>query len=250
MTKSIFIATTEPYSGKSVVALGLVNMVLGKTSRIAYFKPIINIDPLDGKDNHIKTVIDYFGLDLRYEDTYAYTRSNVMREMENEGNGDMMNTIIRKFKKLEDQYDFTVVEGSDFIGEGTAFEFDLNISIAKNLSAPVLAVSSGENKTTAEIVSSVLNLLRNFHSREVQVLAVVINRVKPEQAEDVRQLLATTSNNGTIMAVIPENKALASPSMKEIFENLGGELLAGEAQLTNQVDHFVTGAMNVPNFLN
>jgi phosphate acetyltransferase len=250
MTKSIFIATTEPYSGKSVVALGLVNMVLGKTRRIAYFKPIINIDPLDGKDTHIKTVIDYFGLDLRYEDTYAYTRPHVMREMENEGHGDMMNTIIRKFKKLEDQYDFTVIEGSDFIGEGTAFEFDLNISIAKNLSAPVLAVSSGENKTTAEIVSAVLNLLRNFHSREVQVLAVVINRVKPEQVEDVRQLLATTLNDGTIMAVIPENKALASPSMKEIYENLGGELLAGEGQLANQVDHFVTGAMNVPNFLN
>src|SRR3954451_720723 len=106
MTKSIFIATTEPYSGKSVVALGLVNMVLGKTRRIGYFKPVINIDPLDGKDTHIKTVIDYFGLDLQYEDTYAYTRPQAMREMENDGDSDMMNTIIRKFKKLEDHYDF------------------------------------------------------------------------------------------------------------------------------------------------
>jgi len=250
MTKSIFIATTEPYSGKSVVALGLVNMLLGKTKRIAYFKPIINVDPFDGKDPHIKTVIDYFGLDLQYEDSYAYTRSHAMREMENEGQGDMMNTVIRKYKKLEDQYDFTVIEGSDFIGEGTAFEFDLNISIAKNLSAPVVTVSSGENKTTAEIVSAVLNVLRNFNSREVQVLAVVVNRVKVEQADDVRQLLNATSNNGTVMAVIPEHKALASPSMKEIYENLGGELLVGEAQLSNQVDNFVTGAMNVPNFLN
>ncbi|HEX8426831.1 phosphate acetyltransferase, partial [Hymenobacter sp.] len=34
-----------------------------------------------------------------------------------------------------------------------------------------------------------------------------------------------------------------------IQEQLGGKLLFGEAQLTNQVDHFITGAMQVPNFL-
>ena len=250
MTKSVFIATTEPYSGKSIVALGLVNMLLGKTKRPAYFKPIINIDPADGKDGHIETIINYFALDIRYNDTFAFTRSQVLREMEDEGQGSMMNTIIRKFKKLEDEYDFTVVEGSDFLGEGTAFEFELNLSIAKNLASPVIIVSSGEHKTTAEMVSAVLNVLRNFHSREVQVLAVIVNKVDASQEEDVRQLLSQSITDGTILAVIAANKALASPSMKEIYESLGGELLFGETQLNNQVDNFVTGAMNVPNFLN
>jgi phosphate acetyltransferase len=96
----------------------------------------------------------------------------------------------------------------------------------------------------------VLNVLRNFTAREVQVLAVIVNKVKPEQAGDVRELLLNAFNNSTIVAVIPENKALSSPSMKEIFENLDGELLIGEQQLNNQVDNFVIGAMNVPNFLN
>lgn len=250
MTKSIFIATTEAYSGKSIVALGLVNMLLGKAKRIGYFKPIINVDPVEGKDVHIETVIDYFDLDIAYENTYAYTRQDVMREMENEGQGNMMNTIIRKFKSLEEQYDFTVVEGSDFLGEGTAFEFDLNLSIAKNLSAPIIIVSTGENRSTAEIITAVLNVLRNFQAREVQVLAVFVNKVKAEQVEDVRQLLQAQLAEGLILAVIPENKALASPSMKEIYESLGGELLFGEQLLSNQVDHFVTGAMHVPNFLN
>lgn len=250
MTKSIFIATSEAYSGKSIVALGLVNMLLGKTKRIAYFKPVINIDPLDGKDSHIETIIRYFDLDINYADTYAFTRTQVMHEMESEGQGGMMNTIIHKFKKVEEEYDFTVIEGSDFLGEGTAFEFELNLSIAKNLNTPVIIVSSGENKTIAEIVSAVLNLLRNFQTREVQVLAVVVNKVKPEQLNDVRELLTTQLANGIILAVIPVNKELASPNMKEIFENLGGTLLFGASQLTNQVDNFVTGAMNVPNFLN
>ena len=38
--------------------------------------------------------------------------------------------------------------------------------------------------------------------------------------------------------------------MKEILEQLGGKLLFGEAQLNNQVDNFVTGAMQLPHFLN
>ncbi|WP_317128440.1 phosphate acetyltransferase [Hymenobacter radiodurans] len=37
--------------------------------------------------------------------------------------------------------------------------------------------------------------------------------------------------------------------MKEIQEQLGGKLLLGEHLLSNQVDNFITGAMQVPNFL-
>ena len=37
--------------------------------------------------------------------------------------------------------------------------------------------------------------------------------------------------------------------MKEINEHLDGKLLFGEDQLSNQVDHFITGAMQVPHFL-
>lgn len=250
MTKSIFIATTEPYSGKSLVALGLVNMLLGKTKHIGFFKPIINIDALDGKDAHIEMITDYFGLDIAYDDAYAFTRPQAMREMENEGQGSMMNTIIRKFKKIEESYDFTVIEGSDYLGEGTAFEFELNLSIAKNLASPVIIVTSGENKTTAELVSAVMNIMRNFGSREVQVLAVVVNKINPSQANDVQQLLSQQLPQETLLAVLPEDKALASPSMKEIYEQVGGTLLFGEELLSNQVDNFINGAMNVPNFLN
>ena len=250
MTKTIFIATAEPYSGKSIVALGLVNMLLGKAQKVGYFKPIINPDPKDSKDIHIETIVDYFGLPINYEDAYAFTRHEAMRQIESDSQGDMIDTIIRKFKKLEDNYDFTVVEGSDFVGEGIAFEFEANVTIAKNLSAPAILVISGENKTTAQTVNSALTVLRNFESREVQVLAIVVNKVKQDQAEDIKELLTAQLPLDIILAVIPEDKGLKSPTMKEILENLGGNLLFGEQQLANQVDNFVTGAMQVPNFLN
>ncbi len=84
MTKAIFIATSEPYSGKSMVALGLINMLLGRAKKIGYFKPIINSDGIEKKDVHIETIVNYFGLPLNYEDTYAFTRQQAMQMMETE----------------------------------------------------------------------------------------------------------------------------------------------------------------------
>src|SRR5205807_8394786 len=52
-----------------------------------------------------------------------------------------------------------------------------------------------------------------------------------------------------IVAVIPFEKNLQRPTMKEINEYMAGELLFGEDQLNNQVDNFITGAMQVPHFL-
>ena len=247
MTKTVFIASAEPYSGKSLLALGLVNLLLGQSQKVGYFKPIIaDSQP---QDPHITTILSHFKLPLAYEDTYAYTRPEALRLMEADAQGELIDTVIRKYKQLEERVDFTVVEGSDFVGPGTAFEFDANVSIAKNLGVPVIMIISGEGKTTAQIVSSVLTVLRSFEAREVQVLAAVANRIQPAQVNDVRELLLSQLPAELILAVIPEDANLLHPTMREIHEALGGKLLFGEDQLANSVDNYVIGAMQVPNFL-
>ncbi len=250
MTKTIFIVSAESYSGKSIATLGLIHMLLGKAGKVGYFKPIINSGPDEKKDTHIETVISHFGLGATYEDSYAFTRLEVMRHLENNRQGDMIDSIIAKYKKLEKDHDFMVVEGSDFTGEGTAFELESNILIAKNLSAPVLLVVSGENKTSAQVVQAVLHMLRSFQAREISVLGIVANKITPQEEETVKAELLKQLPQELILTVIPEDKRLKNPTFKDIHKNLNGNLLFGEAHLNNQVDNFVTGAMQVPNFLN
>ena len=170
MTKAVFIATAEPFSGKSLVALGLVNLLLGQARRVGYFKPLIDYDPAQQLDPHLDTVNQHYKLGLPYADTYAYTRPEALRLMEAGAQGELIDRVIHKFKQWEDAYDFTVVEGSDFDGDGVAFEFDANVSIAKNLGVPVILVVSGQGKTTAQVVSTALTLLHAFAAREVVVL--------------------------------------------------------------------------------
>ena len=62
-------------------------------------------------------------------------------EHQNQGKiNEVYDTIIEKYKNLENEFDFVLVEGSDFTEEGSVFEIDFNGSIAKNLGIPVLLV--------------------------------------------------------------------------------------------------------------
>ena len=79
MNKGVYIATTEPNSGKSIISLGLMQSLLGKVAKVGYFRPIID-DVEPGKiDNHINTISTYFDLDIKFEEAYAFSRSQVMR---------------------------------------------------------------------------------------------------------------------------------------------------------------------------
>lgn len=250
MTKNIFIASAEPYTGKSVIAFGLVNMLLSKTSKVGYFKPIIAQENAENKEQHIEAILDYFNLPINYADTFAFTRQQMLHQAESENRSEVIDTVISKYKKIEENYDFTVIEGSDFLGEGIAFEFESNVLIAKNLAAPVVIVITGQGKGTAQVVNTAINIYRNFLSRDVQVLGIIANMVQPEFADDIRQLLVAQLPSDLMVTVIPIDSGLQSPTMSEITRALGAKVLFGEELMASQVDNFVTGAMMLPNFLN
>ncbi len=123
MSKAIYIASSESNSGKSVVTLGLMNILLGKVRKIAYFKPVIRENGGNHKDINIETMIDHFGLNLSYNDCYAFTYSELLKFRSEDNNAFVIDTIISKYKKLEDTHDFVLIDGMDFEGEGASFEF-------------------------------------------------------------------------------------------------------------------------------
>ena len=173
MSKAIYIATSEAESGKSMIALGLMSMLLGKTKKVAYFRPIIANYPDNVMDNHIHTLLNHFQLDQDYEECYALTGTEVIHKKANNQEGEIIDTIIEKYKRLEAKYDFILVEGTDFLGEGVFIELDLNVLIAKNLGIPVIIVSNAKNKSIDEAVSSIHLSFDSFDEKEVMVLAVV-----------------------------------------------------------------------------
>jgi len=247
--KSIFIATTQPFSGKSVIALGLVDMLLAKAQRVGYFKPIVNHHPDLKRDPHIDTLIQHFKLPIDYDSSYAYTKNEADLLIESGHQDEIIDTIISRQKAIEAKYDFTVIEGSDFLGEGTAFEFDANVTIAKNLGTPVIIVLSGDEKSVSQISSAAMVTLRNFIDRKVKVVAIVVNKVDELALDEIQTTLQAQLDPSILLAVIPKIQELKSPTMQEVKNYLGANVLFGERHLANRADHFIFGAMQVPNFL-
>lgn len=233
-----------------MIALGLVNMLLGRAQKISYFKPVVTAGAEGQKDSHIDTVISHFQLPQTYAEACVFTRQEALELVKQQRHGEMLDTIISRFKALETASDFTIVEGSDFAGQATAFEFETNRLIAKNLNAPVILLVSGQHKSIADILQEAMNFWQAYQLQEIQVVALIVNRVEPEHAADIRALLAAQLPDSVLAAVIPSDKALESPTVGEIFEQLQGKVLFGGDLLESPVEHFVTGAMQVPNFLN
>lgn len=233
-----------------MIALGLVNMLLGRAQKISYFKPVVNTEGREETDSHIDIILRHFELPQSYAEACVFTRQEAMEFIKQQRQGDMLDVIISRYKALEAAADFTIIEGSDFVGPATAFEFETNRLIAKNLNTPVILLVSGKDKSVAGILQEALNLWQAYQQQEIQVVALIVNRVPPEHADDIRKLLASQLPDSILAAVIPADKALESPTVAEIFNELQGRVLFGKDLMDSPADHFVTGAMQVPNFLN
>ena len=249
MNKAIYIATSEESSGKSIITLGLMSMLIGRTAKVGYFRPIVE-DFEEGKmDNHIETVISHFGLDISFQDAYAITKSKLIKKKNKGKIGEVIDLIIEKYKRLEERFDFVLVEGTSFTGEGTVIEMDMNVLIAKNLGIPTIIVGSGVGKTLDEFLDSLYLAYDSFKMKEVEVLAVIANKVQPENIELVTERLKSSLPEGVIVNTIPIIASLNNPTIQEIVEELNAKVLFGESFLNNQIGSFSVGAMQLRNYL-
>ncbi len=240
----------EEGSGKSIVTLGLMRMLRGKVAKVGYFKPIISDFEKGELDNHISTILSHFKLDITYDEAYAYTKSEVLTKMHDGQIDTVFDTIIEKYKAIEDKFDFVLVEGTDFSGEGTAVELEINTDIAKNLGMPAIIVESGLRKTMQEFANNLLSAYDLFEENDVRVLAVIANKVKPENMEWVQDELYHELPKNLVVAAIPRIDLLSYPTIKEVIKELDAEVLFGEGDDLNiQVAHYMVGAMRLPNYL-
>lgn len=249
MSRAIYIATGEAESGKSILTLGMMRILLGRTRKVGYFRPIIEVPDPSKKDNHIETVLEHFNLEMEYEECYALTGAEVIQKKTADEDGEILDAIIKKYKALEDRFDFILVEGTDFSGEAVFVELDTNAVIAKNLGIPVILVGTGKDKTTEELVTNLHLAYDSFMDKEVKVLGIVANKVDENQVDQIAQVIKDTVKEEIFISVIPMIKSLNNPTIKEIVDELKANVLIGDDQLDNQVENSAVGAMQLRNFL-
>ncbi len=248
--QSIYLSTTESHCGKSLVSLGIMDLLLRRSQRVGVFRPIIKCQGPDRIDKNIDLLLKYFHLPWDYEETYAWRQIEALDLLAQGDHDELINGVIAKYKALESKSDFVLIIGSDLSAESAALDFDINVELAQSLGSPVLLLASGAKENVDEIVSPILMAVESFKRKGNQLLGTIVNRVDPDKLHDVRATLkASLPAEAEVLGVIPADKDLESPSMDEVVQHLGAEVLYGSDLLDYLVYEYMIIAMQMDHYL-
>lgn len=248
---SLYITATGADSGKSVIALGIMQMLSASMGSVAVFRPIINEPILDAHDPDINLLLKQFKINMAYKDTFAYTQAEA-RQIINQGSRNLLlENIIQKFKKTLDNYDFVLCIGTDFIGKDPVFEFELNADIATNLGCPVVLVVNGVNSSATDIGESLYITRQSLEPYALDILSIIINRSSLTRSE-LDELRANINQNGnkTLIYSLPDDPTLARATMNDVQKGMDAKIIFGANNMDAVVANYITAAMHVDNFLN
>ncbi|MDR1428236.1 MAG: phosphate acetyltransferase [Bifidobacteriaceae bacterium] len=224
MVHSVYVASTEGDSIKSIVALGILESLKERAGKAGVFRPIVahqhEPDPVTEVLRLRSTLPLTWDevLGVTYEDIHLGPREAHAR-------------ILERYLRVARRCDAIVVIGSDYTDVGEASELALNARIAANLASPVALVINalGRRPTTVRTAAEVA--LSTFAENNAPTLSVIANRCGPEHLAKVREALSTLN---VPAYAIPESRLVSAPTVRAIMESAGGELIGGDASLLDQ----------------
>jgi phosphate acetyltransferase len=250
MAKNLFITTTDGEGGKTIVALGLMELLLRKLGKVAYFRPIVQVTREKSLEDHFSLMKKYFKLDLRTEQMYAYTLEDAHAMIEKGKYEDLVGQIVEKYKQLEEEHDFVLIEGTDFEEETSAFEMDINVRIAAIIMSPVMLVTRANNRDMNRVIQSVRIATDQFEAGGCPVMGSIVNRVPEDRCVQVLEMLSEQPDlKGQFFAVLPESRRISAPSIAQVARQIGATVLFGEEQMGRSINKFSIGGLHLENYL-
>lgn len=250
MSRNLFITTTDGEGGKKVITLGIMELLIRYTGKVAYYRPIVGVRKNKSLHDHFNLIKDYFKIDLTDEQMCGYTFDEAEKLVSSGRYDEFIGGIVSKYKALEETHDFILMEGSDFAQETSSFEMDINVRVASAIGCPVLLVTQAKNREMYNVLQSIRVANETFRAEHVNIMGTIVNRVNEERVENYSKILHEQPDlKNQYLAVLPERKILSTPSLGEIVKSLDATVLCGEEQLNRQVNHFTIGTMNLENFL-
>lgn len=250
MANSLYITATEPASGKTAIALGLMQLLKRHVRNVIFFRPIIDSTIPNSKDPAIELILKQFDLTTPYEDTYACSYEEACTLVTEGKTSVLIEKILHKYKEIEAKHDFVLCLGTDFSGKNNAFEFDLNVEVAANLDTPFALVINGHKKNCAEIQTAIRTNIELLTSRHEEISCVFVNKVSLTAEEKT----ACDVSSGKEFPGIPvyfleEDATLGKPTLRDIQKSLNAKVLYGEKSLDTSIQGYIIAAMQPGNFL-
>src|SRR5690606_1748685 len=141
-----------------------------------------------------------------------------------------------------------LVLGTDYADTQFPDELALNARLANEFGASVIPVVGGRRQTAVSVRAEARHAYRAYDTRGCAVLAMVVNRVARGDRDELAERLA--SRLPVPCYVVPDDAALAAPTVSQIAQARGAEVILGDdSGLSRDALHFVFGGAMLPNLL-
>ncbi|TFD26434.1 phosphate acetyltransferase [Cryobacterium lyxosi] len=273
MARSIYITSAEGNTGKSSIALGVLDTLTHLVERVGVFRPVART--ATEPDYVVELLLRHLQANAgpgaaagqTYEQSIGVSYDDVNTDPDA-----ALARIVARYKAIEANCDTVVVIGSDYTDVGSPTELAFNARIAANLGAPVLLVLGGrvgpgegerlgqsDARSAVDIGQQTDVALAELRDEHASILAIIVNRADEMALAEIIQSVRATTNAqparsggafGVPIWAIPEDPYLVAPSMQSIMEATDGTLIEGDpALLAREALGVVVAAMSMVNVL-
>lgn len=248
MAKRIFVAATMQNDGKTTVSLGLIAALKKRFDRIGFIKPIGQRYLMEQGykvDEDSVLIEEVFGIKCNIKDMspVAIEKGFTERFIEKGADEDYAKLISESFEKVSAGNDLVIIEGTGHAGVGSVFDLS-NAAVAKLLDTNVILISSGG---VGKPIDEVMLNKALFDKEGVNLCGVIVNKVLPEKYEKISRLAkkGLEQKGLNVFGMLPYQKVLDIPTMREIKEELKMEAVYKGETLDRPTENILIGAMNV-----
>jgi len=237
--------------GKTAIALGLAQLFLDEGLKVAYFKPL-GATPSPGrpdKDGILMKEVLKLETPIEKIIPYAGGTNYLLSYTGNFGGEEVKSKILDCYQEISSDADLLLIDGAVFPYAYHSWEMDC-ASLAEAFNAAVLSIIKIKNSDF--VFDAHLMCQEYLRAKGVNILGAIFNQVPlalNAKTEGIYKPLLEGKGVATL-GIIPENPLLSSPTVKEYYEVLGGEILTGEEHFDRIVEDVVVGAMTMEGALN
>ncbi|HQA78543.1 MAG TPA: phosphate acetyltransferase [Propionicimonas sp.] len=240
MSNSIYVASPEGLTGKSMVAVGMIEALTRTVTSVGVFRPVVRAGV---EDAILHTLVSQPGIFQTYEEAVGVTYDDVHRDADA-----ALSVLVEKYSEIKERYESVVILGSDYTDVTSPIELTFNARVAANLNAPVILVVSGKGRAAEGIRPVAEGALAEFRARHAKVIGVIANRVDPGQLDATRAELAKLPD--VVTGALPADRFLAAATVRAQFEAVQANLVLGNRELLGRESATVlVAAMTLPNVL-
>ncbi|MDT0474970.1 phosphate acetyltransferase [Streptomyces sp. DSM 41014] len=244
MTRSVYVTGIDRGDGRQVVELGVMELLTRQVDRVGVFRPLVHHSP----DRLFELLRARYRLSQDPATVYGmdYQEASVLQA--ERGSDELVATMVDRFHVVAREYDVVLVLGTDFADTQLPDELSLNARLANEFGASVIPVVGGRGQSAESVRAETHNAYRAYAGLGCDVIAMVTNRVAREDRDEIAGLL--TAKPPVPCYVVPDDPALAAPTVSQIGQALGAKVVLGDdSGLARDALDFVFGGAMLPNFL-